>query len=112
MKTILVPIDFSKNAETALFYAITLANKTQAKIILLYSFHINFTSGYVPENRIEEDIRESAAHWNTALKKLYNTISHHSKIHVECISTQNMAVDAILGTAKEKNVDLILMGTR
>ena len=112
MKTILVPIDFSKNAETALFYAITLANKTQAKIILLHSFHINYTSGYVPENRIEEDIKESATRWNAALKKLFNKISHHSKIHVECISTQNMAVDTILSTAKEKSVDLIIMGTR
>ena len=33
MKTILVPTDFSKNAGNALRYAISIANKMQAKII-------------------------------------------------------------------------------
>ena len=112
MKTILVPIDFSKNAESALLYAVTLANKTQAKIILLHSFHINYTSGYVPVNEIEKDIQKVTDKWDTSLKKLYDTVSHHSKNPVEYISTENLAVDAILSVAKEKNADLIIMGTR
>ena len=45
MKTILVPTDFSKNAENALLYAINLAKRMSAKIILLHSFHVDYTSG-------------------------------------------------------------------
>ena len=112
MKTILVPTDFSKDAETALFYAIDIANKTKAKIILLHSFHISYTSGYVPENRIEKDIQEATAKWNKDLKNLYDNTSHHSKNPVEFISTENSAVDAILSVAKERKVDLIIMGTQ
>src|ERR1700749_616032 len=112
MKTILVPTDFSKNAETALYYAINLANKTQAKLILLHSFHIDYTSGYVPADRIEKDITDATAKWNKELRALYNSVSHHSKNQVEYISTENLAVDAILGVAKEKKADIIIMGTR
>ena len=37
MKTILVPTDFSGNADNALNYAIHLAGKDRAKIILVHS---------------------------------------------------------------------------
>ena len=112
MKAILVPTDFSKNAESALFYAINLANKIHAKIILLHSFHIDYTSGYVPVNMIEKNITEAMVKSNNELKKLYDSVSHHSKHPIECISTQNLAVAAILTIAEEKNVDLIIMGTQ
>jgi len=111
MKTILVPTDFSKNAENALHCAINLAEKTHAKIILLHSFHLDYTNAYVPVNIIEKEIEEAKAKSNKQLKTLYNKVSHHAKHPIECISSQNLTVDAILATAKEHDVDLIVMGT-
>jgi len=111
MKTILVPTDFSKNAENALHYAINLAEKTHAKIILLHSFHIDYTNAYVPPNVVEKEIEDAKVSSNKQLKTLYNKVSHHAKHPIECVSSQNFAVDAILNTIKEHDVDLIVMGT-
>ncbi|MHB8260233.1 MAG: universal stress protein [Bacteroidia bacterium] len=112
MKTILVPTDFSKNAENALLYAINLAKKMQAKIVLMHSFHVNYTSGYVPVDNIEEEIEKAEAKSNAQLKVLYNKISHHSKLPIECISSQNLVVDAVLTIIEEKNIDIVVMGTQ
>src|ERR1035437_6280700 len=112
MKTILVPTDFSKNAENALLYAINLAKRMSAKIILLHSFHVDYTSGYVPVDSIEKEIEEAEAKSNAQLKTLYNKVSHHSKLPIECISSQNLVVDAILTIIDEKNIDLVVMGTQ
>ena len=112
MKTILVPTDFSKNAENALRYAINLANKMQAKIILLHSFHIDYTNAYIPVNIIEKEVQEVKAQSNAHLKLLYDKVSHHSKHPIECISSQNLLVDEILSIVEEKNIDLIVMGTQ
>jgi nucleotide-binding universal stress UspA family protein len=112
MKTILVPTDFSKNAENALHYAVNIAKRTQAKIILLHSFHIDYSSGYVPPNLIEKEINDAKKKSNANLKSLYNKISHGSKHPIECISTQNLLVDEILKLTEEKNIDLIVMGTQ
>ena len=54
MKTILVPTDFSKNADSALNYAIEFAKKENAKLILLHTYHVNFMNGDVPYNLISE----------------------------------------------------------
>ncbi len=112
MKTILVPTDFSENAENALNYAVNIAKRTQAKIILLHSFHIDYNSGYVPPNLIEKEIAEAEKKSNAHLKTLYNKASQSSKHPIECISTQNLLVDEILTLIEEKNVDLIIIGTQ
>ncbi len=112
MKTILVPTDFSENAEKALQYAINLTKTMQAKIILLHSFHIDYTSSYVPENLIEKEIEDARKKSNAQLKALYNKLSHHAKHPIECISTQNFAVDAVLDIINDHNVDLVVMGTQ
>jgi len=42
MKTILVPSDFSKNATTALQYAIHLGNSMQAKLVVFHCYQVSF----------------------------------------------------------------------
>ena len=48
METILVPTDFSRNAENALKYAVDLAKKEGAKIILMHACHNNYINSDVP----------------------------------------------------------------
>ena len=48
MKTILVPTDFSTGSENALYYAIEMAKKTHAKIILFHATHLNASEYLVP----------------------------------------------------------------
>ena len=112
MKTILIPTDFSKNATHALNYAIDLAQHENAKIILLHSYHIDYTNGYVSANLIEKEVKDAEQNSATHLKSLYTKVIHAGNIQCECVSRQDLAVDAILTTIKEKNVDLVVMGTK
>src|SRR6185437_14209889 len=98
-----------KNAENALHYAINLAEKIHAKIILLHAFHIDYPSAYVPVNIIENLVKEAEKKSNEKLSILRNKVSHN-KHHIELMSSQDLAVDAILAKAKDYNVDFILMG--
>ncbi len=112
MKTILVPTDFSKNASHALNYAIELAKHENAKLILLHAFHIDYANSYVPVNLIEKEMQEVEQKSDTQLKSLYTKVAHAGNIKCEYISRQDLAVDAILTLIKEKNVDLVVMGTK
>jgi nucleotide-binding universal stress UspA family protein len=116
MKTILVPTDFSKNAENALRYAINLGERMQAKIILLHCFHVELTNNYVTVDMfstdIEKKLEEGKNKANEKLKAFYDAISHDFKYPLEYISSQNLLVDAILTITEEENVDLIIMGTQ
>jgi nucleotide-binding universal stress UspA family protein len=91
MKTILVPTDFSKNAENALQYAINLANKMQAKIILLHSFHIDYTNAGIPADIIEKEVREVQETSNTYLKAIYNRVFHPERTKPDDAANQTTA---------------------
>ena len=111
MTSILVPIDFSANAENALRYAIGLADKVEVKIILLHSFHIDYANAYVSVDIIEKQVEMAKVASNQKLKAVYSSLSHHSDSIVEYISSQNLLLDEILRVVEEKKIDLIVMGT-
>ena len=48
MKTIFVPTDFSDNAEKALEFAVCMAKKENARILLFHAFHMPYVSPDVP----------------------------------------------------------------
>ncbi len=112
IKKILVPTDFSPNAHNALMYAVSIAKKERAKIILLHVFSINYISSEVP---IEYFAEELAVTGNEAAKQL-NTLSKEvkktGKINCETINRQGIAVDTIVDTIKKKQIDLVVMGTK
>jgi len=105
MKTFLVPTDFSDNAENALFYAVELAKREQAKIILFNAYTIS-----------DEDLAGQTlkAHKRSEerLKSLGTKIEHAGGVEYECISKQGAAVKQILDFIKNVNVDLVIMGTK
>ena len=112
MKTILVPTDFSENATHALNYAAEFTKHQNAKIILLHAYHIDFSNSYVPVNLIEQEVQKAEKESNKKLEAIAAKIHHTHKITCECISRQDMAVDAIITTATEKDADTIIMGTK
>jgi nucleotide-binding universal stress UspA family protein len=112
MKTILVPTDFSANATHALNYAIEFAKHQNAKLILLHAYHIDFANSYVPVNLIEQEVQNAEEESNKKLNVIAAKIRHTHKLACEVVSHQDMAVDAIITLAAEKNIDLIIMGTK
>jgi len=80
---ILVPTDFSKNAANALNYAIAIAKKGKAKIILLHAFNRVYLSPDIPMEyfAVELSAIELAAEKN--LKALCDKIKKADKVNVK-----------------------------
>ena len=112
MKNILVPTDFSGNAEVAMNYAMVLARQQNAKITLLNAYSISYASGEVPFVIIAEELKEAKQTSETQLGKLIDKIKQAGDIGCESVSIEDSPAEAILSFAKEKNIDFIIMGTK
>jgi nucleotide-binding universal stress UspA family protein len=111
MKTILVPTDFSKNAENALSFAILLAKKIQARIVLLNAFQIPVPISEIPYQVLEEEIKDTR---HTAIKKLRAESEkiRHAGVQYEYSAQEGEALDSILIYTKNHSFDYIIMGTK
>ncbi len=119
MKTILVLTDLSKKAENAAVFALKIAEKNQANIILYHALEIFESvntvesSSWVYEN--SEVIRAESL---TALRQLENNLVAHRQpgAFEPSISLLNeMGYDLganVSQLVREKNIDLVVMGTR
>ena len=112
MKTILVPTDFSKNADNALKYAIEFAKKEQSKLIILHAYQINYSEAYIAFDVLAEEKNNLRTEAESKLKALSLRLKSEDNINSELLCADDFTVDAILETIKNKNVDLVVMGTR
>ena len=112
MNTILVPIDFSKNSNNALNYAIEIAKNGNSKIVLLHAFHIiiGTIENVGQTTRNIQDVMKKQT--DKKLKDLCFEIIKSKKMNCEFISKVDLAVDAILETIDDIKADLVVMGTK
>lgn len=108
--SILVPTDFSKNASNALDYAITLAKKEKAKILLLHAFHVTYITPDVPAEFMATEIENAEKMAVKKMKSLYEKVKHEN-IECEVFLRQDAAVDLIMEVAQDKNPEFIIIGT-
>jgi len=117
MKNILLPTDFSENSWNAIKYALELYKKTTCNFYLLHVTLIPYyTTGdfttLTSSDIVEKTILEQA---KKALKKLMQKIEKlpkNSKHHFYTLSSYNSFIDAVKTHIEEKNIDLIIMGTK
>lgn len=109
MKTILCPIDYSKGSLTALDYAMHIALRETAKLYLIHVIDIRYLEGYAPLEVADPDSETI----NRVKKELNEHVPEdvRKKIDVESIVTVGIPVLEIINTTKEKEVDVIVMGT-
>lgn len=112
MKTILVPTDFSSNAETALHFAILLAKKLKAKILLAHAYQLSTASAAAPHNLLADEIVESKLKAERSMKALCVHIDHAEGVPYEYFLEVGNNLDVLLQIIKEKGVGLVVMGTR
>jgi len=112
MKTILLPTDFSKCAEVALSYAAHLAVTHNAKLILQSVFWVPvYENDTSKEIRFKEDRFRNAA--KTSIQEVQTSITEkYPSLKVEFVISNGFLADSIIHTAKQKHVDLIIMGTK
>lgn len=113
VKTILVPCDFSAYAEQAYTWAMGLAEKWGAKIILVHAAHLFTSLGY-PESvylldlqKMEEEILADAE------KRLQEFVAKQGSrpVAVEARAVTGDPFWEICQTAEKEHADLIVMGS-
>ena len=112
MKTILVPVDFSKCSREGLRYAIRFANEFGAKIILLHATYLGYI--YSSEGNALYDIPglQKAAR-KTAERKMRDLVRsvNFGDARSEAVFTEGSPVLDICAFAKGQGVDLIITST-
>ena len=109
IKKILVPTDFSENANNALQYAINIGDYFDAEIILLHSFEASTPTdaikSFVPFVRADAE-KAMEETLELAQKSVIGKTVLKSKI------INGQTVHVITKIAKQEGVDLIIMGTQ
>lgn len=110
MKKILVPIDFSENAEKALSAAIRIADKTKAQLLILFVYHPYINDVALPEYIGSLEIyKELEASYREKLDDAV-VLARREGIRAEGIWATGGTQPAILHHSRENAVDLIVMG--
>ena len=115
MKTILVPVDFSDNSKNAMDYAILLANKLHMKLLLLHAFHPTMAEAVSDSykalrhknvNFTPKEMHGELKIWQEAVNDTENDIP------CETVFKEGDLTDAITELMNEKEIHLIVMGTK
>jgi nucleotide-binding universal stress UspA family protein len=108
MKTILVPTDFSENADKALDFALALAHKFNAKLRLIHTYNTSAPAGHLGSiNRVIKEDREKEM--KAFLKATKESISFDLDIKGRC--RKGYPIELIENEAERIDADLIVMGT-
>ena len=112
IKTILFPTDFSNGARAAMDHALSLAKDYQAKLILLYVIQdISIAEWYIPSTLSVTDLVEDMQRSANAEMDRWGTEVSAKAADVEKMVVRGVPFVEIIKTAKEKNVDMIVIGT-
>lgn len=114
MKKILVPTDFSENAENALEVAAQLANKFQAEIFLLHMIELPANMVNPVGDTRSNDLPEALGFMKLAKKRYTEILSrpYLKGLKVHEIVEFHQAFDGIMETSREHNCDFIVMGSK
>lgn len=119
MKNILIPTDFSENSWNAVEYALTFFKDIECDFYLLHVTLIyNYASGespIMPLPAIEVIDKTVLKLAKTNLKKLVKKIDqlpHNPKHKFYTLSNYDYFIDAVRSHVAEKDIDLIVMGTK
>lgn len=112
IKSILVPVDFSPNANAAVEYATFLANAFQAAITLHHVYQVPpLLNPIVPgaDNRADLEVARLSA--TRELERLCADVQARASGEVRIVAEPGIAADAILDRARSGAFDVIVMGT-
>jgi len=111
IKKILVPLDFSPNSKNTLRYAIDLAGKAKARLVLFHAYHIPAMVGTGHHIAYPEAGSDFKKITDQQFDNLKQDMPALDGIIYETQAEVGFAVNAILEAAKTNKADLIVMGT-
>ncbi|MDI1323711.1 MAG: universal stress protein [Algoriphagus sp.] len=109
MKKILVPTDFSENANLALRHAIQVANKFGATLYILHAYLVATSTGNLVsiDHIVKADREEELAALISEIKPLLDP-----KTQIVSQVIKGISVESICNAAEKLKVDIIIMGTK
>jgi nucleotide-binding universal stress UspA family protein len=109
MKKILVPTDFSENANLALRHAIQVANNFGATIYILHAYQVATSAGNLVsiDHIVKADREEELAALISDIKPLLTP-----KTQIVSQVSKGISVESICNAAEKLKVDIIIMGTK
>ncbi len=111
MKKVLFATDFSKNAEKAFHFALKIAEKHKADLVILHVFESPPVWGHPYITDPEEMARQANIGWESNLQEFFEQFT--SDIQPICIAVENASVvKGMLSVIKEHEPNLVVMGTR
>ena len=111
MKTILVPIDFSENADKALAAAKQIAAKTGAKLLIMYAYQPYVGDFMIPESIVTAPIYQQLKDdYRTKLNERVSRAQQEGYL-ADAIWETGSVETAVLKQAKETSADLIVNPT-
>lgn len=118
MKNILLPTDFSPNADNALNFAVEIARKIKGNLILLHAYSVQLIDPNMPAEIYLSAYQEEEKSAKENLEELSKRISESNKdingnniFTTEAIVTQGLVVDEVLSLINDFNIDIVIMGT-
>lgn len=111
MKKILVPTDFSLNANKALDFAVQIARQAKAEIILVHACDLIDTTFKDRQTIYKEHNQTIIDKANENLSLLKKSIEDAEKLFVNTTLYKDAVTDTILQASDEHHADLIIMGT-
>ncbi|MES2796143.1 MAG: universal stress protein [Bacteroidota bacterium] len=115
MRTILVPIDFSKSAKHAAKYAAMVAKQLNANITFLHIYAIPIVSEYNLPPGVEQYIHQNQLDAEVQLQQFVNEFVGYSKIPADRISQRidyGFIAEKVVDISKKEKASLIIMGTK
>jgi len=117
MIKILLPTDFSENAYNAIKYAVELFENEECNFYLLNTYTpVLYDTEYILYSpsplSLHETYRNKSLEGLEKLERQINTDLPNSKHKWELVSSFNMLSDEIKIQVKEKNIDMVVMGTQ
>jgi nucleotide-binding universal stress UspA family protein len=111
MKTILVPTDFSDPAKNALTYALAIARKSGARVILMHAYH-RPASNTTSFRDITPILKQDAEQDLQRLIRQMQADPLNASIVLEPVARRGNLVDELKKVVTETQADLIVMGTK
>lgn len=118
MKTILLPTDFSENSWNAIKYALEFFEKSTCTFYLLHVNTLSYITANDPPYIHSSDFVETAftkpskRQLRKILKRITEQFPQNKNHHFFTLTDYNFFIDSVRKQVDEKNIDIIVMGTK
>lgn len=109
---ILIPIDFSKLSDNAIYFALEVFKKVKSVELILFHSFIPFDTGFIFPNAINKENEHRKNELNEQMLSLIRKIKKLTKFKLSHFIDEGVEFNRIIKFSKFKKVDLIVMGTK